>query len=86
METTTVKKKRPRSQPTPRGKRAAINDNDIFAIFEPSSRHVQLTAKQIVAFDRRHHGRTRNLLTVLYPEEGEWLERLSESGPAEASS
>ena len=64
---------------TPRGKRTAITDNDILGIFEPLSRHAQLTTKQIVAFDRRYESKTRNRLTDLYHEEGEWLERLSES-------
>ncbi len=79
METSTLKRKRPRSQPTPSGKRTAITDNDIFGIFEPLSRHAQLTTKQIVAFDRRYESKTRNRLTDLYHEEGKWLERLSES-------
>jgi protein involved in plasmid replication-relaxation len=73
-----LKKKRPRSQPTPSGKRTAITDNDIFGIFEPLSRHAQLTTKQIVAFDRRYGSKTRNRLTALYHEGGHWLERLSE--------
>jgi hypothetical protein len=79
METSTLKTNRPRSRPTPRGKRTAITDNDIFGIFDPLSRHAQLTTKQIVAFDRRYESKTRNRLTDLYHEEGEWLERLSES-------
>ena len=79
METSALKKNRPRSRPTPSGKRTAITDNDIFGIFEPLSRHAQLTTKQIVAFDRRYESKTRNRLTDLYHEEGEWLERLSEN-------
>ena len=79
METSTLKKNRPRSRPTPNGKRTAITDNDIFGIFEPLSRHAQLTTKQIVAFDRRYESKTRNRLTDLYHEQGEWLERLSEN-------
>jgi hypothetical protein len=79
METLTLKKNRPRSQPTPSGKRTAITDNDIFGIFEPLSRHAQLTTKQIVAFDRRYESKTRNRLTDLYHEDGKWLERLSEN-------
>jgi hypothetical protein len=78
MEPSTPRKNRSRSEPTPRGKRTAITDNDIFGIFEPLSRHAQLTTKQIVAFDRRYKSKTRNRLTDLYHEEGEWLERLSE--------
>ncbi len=56
-----------------------ITDNDIFGIFEPLSRHAQLTTKQLVAFDSRHASNTRNRLTDLYHEEGEWLIRLSET-------
>ena len=78
METSNRHKKRPRSQPTPSGKRTTITDNDIFGIFEPLSRHAQLTTKQIVAFDHRYESKTRNRLTNLYHEPGEWLERLSE--------
>jgi hypothetical protein len=78
MEISTLKKKRSRSRSTPSGKRAAITDNDIFRIFEPLSRHAQLTTKQIVAFDRRYESKTRNRLANLYREEGKWLERLSE--------
>ena len=72
------RKNRPRSRPTPSGKRTAITENDILGIFEPLSRHAQLTTKQIVAFDRRYESKTRNRLTDLYHEPGEWLERLSE--------
>jgi hypothetical protein len=79
METSTLRKNRPRSQPTPNGKRTAITKNDIFGIFEPLSRHAQLTTKQIVAFDRRYESKTRNRVTDLYHEAGHWLERLSES-------
>jgi hypothetical protein len=56
-----------------------ITDNDIFGIFEPLSRHAQLTTKQIVAFDPRYATTVRNRLTDLYHAEGEWLMRLSET-------
>jgi hypothetical protein len=78
MESPTARKHRPRSQATPIGRRTTITDNDIFGVFEPLSRHAQLTTKQLVAFDRRYDGKTRNRLTDLYHEEGEWLTRLSE--------
>ncbi len=78
METSTLRKHRPRSRPTPSGRNTMITDNDIFGIFEPLSRHAHLTTKQLVAFDRRYASNTRNRLTDLYHEEGEWLERLSE--------
>lgn len=79
METVNPRKHRPRSKPTPNGRRFLITDNDIFGIFEPLSRHAQLTTKQIVAFDSRHASNTRNRLTDLYHERGEWLVRLSET-------
>jgi len=79
METSTLRKHRPRSRPTPSGRHTIITDNDIFGIFEPLSRHAHLTTTQLVAFDRRYASNTRNRLTDLYHEEGEWLERLSET-------
>src|SRR5271154_2943913 len=79
METPAPRKHRPRSQPTPIGRQTLITENDIFGIFEPLSRHAQLTTKQLVAFDRRHASTVRNRLTDLYHAEGEWLVRLSES-------
>jgi hypothetical protein len=74
-----IRRNRSRSQPTPSGKRTAITDNDIFGIFEPLSRHAQLTTKQLVAFDRRYEKKTRDRLTDLYHEDGNWLVRLSET-------
>jgi hypothetical protein len=79
MELSTQRKRRPRSQPIPNGRQTLITDNDIFGIFEPLSRHAQLTTKQLVAFDSRHASTVRNRLTDLYHAEGEWLVRLSES-------
>src|ERR1700722_10676420 len=78
METSTTRKHRPRSHPTPIGRQTLITDNDIFGIFEPLSRHAQLTTKQIVAFDPRYATTVRNRLTDLYHIEGRWLVRLSE--------
>ena len=79
METSPNRKHRPPSQPTPIGRQTLITDNDIFGIFEPLSRHAQLTTKQIVAFDPRYATTVRNRLTDLYHAEGEWLVRLSET-------
>jgi len=79
MESSTKKKHRPRSKSTSNGRQTQITDNDIVGIFEPLSRHAQLTTKQLVAFDRRHASTVRNRLTDLYHAEGEWLVRLSES-------
>jgi hypothetical protein len=79
METSTLRRNRPRSQPTPLGKRTAITDNDIFGVFEPLSQHAQLTTKQIVAFDRRYESKRRNRLTDLHHEHVAWPERLSET-------
>src|ERR1700683_5196297 len=80
METTTAREHRPRSKPTPIGRQTLITDNDIFGIFEPLSRHAQLTTKQIVAFDPRYATTVRNRLTDLYHAEGEWLGRVRERG------
>jgi hypothetical protein len=77
MESSTARKRPPRSQPTPIGRQTLITDNDIFGIFEPLSRHAQLTTKQIVAFNPRYATTVRNRLTDLYHAEGEWLVRLS---------
>jgi len=79
METSTRRKRRPRSQPISNGRQTLITENDIFGIFEPLSRHAQLTTKQIVAFDHRHASTVRNRLTDLYHAKGEWLVRVSES-------
>jgi hypothetical protein len=79
METAKPRKHRPRSRPTPSGRHTMITDNDVSGIFEPLSRHAQLTTKQLVAFDSRHASNTRNRLTDLYHERGEWLLRLSET-------
>src|SRR6202453_1267382 len=79
MESSTARKHRPRSQPTPSGRNTLITDNDLFGIFEPLSRHAHLTTKQLVAFDPRYASTTRNRLTDLYHIEGKWLVRLSET-------
>jgi hypothetical protein len=79
METSSSRKHRPRSQPTPSGRNTLITDNDIVGIFEPLSRHAQLTTKQLVAFDSRYASTTRNRLTDIYHAEGKWLVRLSET-------
>ena len=78
MQLQTTRKHRSRTQPTPSGKRNALTENDLFGIFEPLSRYAQLTTKQLVAFDRRYATKTRNRLTDLYHEDGDWLVRLSE--------
>ena len=79
METPPTRKHRPRSQSTPNGRQTLITDNDILGIFEPLSRHAQLTTRQLVAFDPRHASTVRNRLTDLYHIEGDWLTRVSES-------
>jgi hypothetical protein len=78
MELVKTRKNRSRFTPQPSGKRTTITEHDIFGIFEPLSRHCQLTTKQLVAFDRRCDSKTRNRLTDLYHEQGAWLIRLSE--------
>src|ERR1700733_7013042 len=79
METSTARKHRPRSRPTPSGRQTLITDNDLYGIFEPLSRHAQLTTKQLVAFDPRYASTVRNRLTDLYHIEGKWLTRSSET-------
>ena len=79
MEISTTRKNRSRSHATPTGKRTTLTEPDIFGIFEPLSRHAQLTTKQLVAFDSRYDSKTRNRLTDLFHEGGAWLERVSES-------
>jgi hypothetical protein len=79
MTTQATRKNRSRVRPTPSGKRTTITDADVFGIFEPLSRHAQLTTKQIVAFDRRYPSKTRNRLTDLFHEGKGWLRRSSEN-------
>ena len=78
MNPTLSRKNRSRCIPTPSGRRTEITTNDIYGIFEPLSRHAQLTTKQIVAFDRRYATKTRNRLTTLFHAEGQWLGRLGQ--------
>lgn len=78
MSSTSTKKYRSRSVPTPNGRRMSITPNDIYGIFEPLSRHAQLTTKQLVAFDRRYAKKTRDRLTALFHEERQWLRRLGQ--------
>ena len=79
MQTTQPKKHRLRTKPTPGDHHARITLNDINGIFEPLSRHAQLTTKQLVAFDSRCESKTRNRLTQLFHSRGDWLVRLSET-------
>jgi hypothetical protein len=59
-----------------------ITDNDIRDIFEPLSRHAQLTTRQLVAFGARHPNLTKARLGALWHRtEGQrshWLHRLNE--------
>jgi hypothetical protein len=78
MNPTLTRKNRSRCIPTPSGRRTEITSNDIYGIFEPLSRHAQLTTKQLVAYDLRYATKTRNRLTALFHEEGQWLGRLGQ--------
>ncbi len=78
MNPTLTRKNRSRCIPTPSGRRTEITSNDIYGVFEPLSRHAQLTTKQLVAYDRRYATKTRNRLTALFHEEGQWLGRLGQ--------
>ncbi|WP_227967427.1 replication-relaxation family protein [Methylocystis sp. WRRC1] len=59
-----------------------ITDNDIRDIFEPLSRHAQLTTRQLVAFGARHPILTKARLGALWHgtagQRSHWLHRLSE--------
>ena len=79
MQAQPARKHRSRTHPMPSGKRNTITENDLRGIFEPLSRYQQLTTKQIVAFGSRYPTKTRNRLTDLYHEAGDWLVRLSEN-------
>jgi hypothetical protein len=65
-----------------RGKRIAITDKDVCDIFEPLSRHKQLTTRQLVAFGSRHPLVTKQRLGELWhATEGQashWLHRGNE--------
>jgi hypothetical protein len=78
MNPTLTRKNRSRSIQTPSGRRTEITSNDIYGIFEPLSRHAQLTTKQLVAYDRRYASKTRNRLTTLFHAEVQWLGRLGQ--------
>lgn len=72
------RKNRSRHAPAPGQRHTKITDNDIYGIFEPLSRHAQLTTKQLVAFDRRYPQRTRDRLTALFHDDCKWLRRLGQ--------
>lgn len=72
------RKNRTRHTRAPSGRRTSITDNDIYGIFEPLSRHAQLTTKQLVAYDQRYAMKTRERLTQLFHIDGEWLSRLGQ--------
>lgn len=78
MTAATPRKNRSRRTPAPGERRTKITDNDIYGIFEPLSRHAQLTTKQLVALDRRYPQRTRDRLTALFHDERKWLRRLGQ--------
>ena len=80
METSPSRKHRSRSQPKSNGRNTLITDNDIFGIFEPLSRHAQLTTKQLVAFDPRYASTTPQPPDRHLPRRrSKWLVRLSET-------
>jgi Replication-relaxation len=65
-----------------RGKRIEIADNDVRDVFEPLSRHKQLTTRQLVVFGSRHPLVTKARLGELWhATEGQashWLHRVNE--------
>jgi Replication-relaxation len=64
------------------GKRIEINDKDVCDIFEPLSRHKQLTTRQLVSFGSRHPLVTKSRLGELWhvteEQSSHWLHRVSE--------
>lgn len=78
MNSAQPRKNRTRHTPAPSGRPIAITDNDIYGIFEPLSRHAQLTTKQLLAYDRRYAMKTRARLTKLFHDEREWIGRLGQ--------
>lgn len=64
------------------GKSIQITDKDINDIFEPLSRHAQLTTRQLVAFGSRYPTITKARLSELWHatggERAHWLHRLNE--------
>jgi hypothetical protein len=82
METVLDRKRRSHLNRRAMPKGVQITDNDIRDIFEPLSRHAQLTTRQLVAFGTRHPVITKARLGELWhatqSERSHWLHRLNE--------
>jgi hypothetical protein len=83
METATNQKRRSHLARRAMTKGVQITDNDVRDIFEPLSRHAQLTTRQLVAFGARNSIITKARLGELWhATEGQrshWLHRLNEN-------
>jgi hypothetical protein len=74
MEAVAEKKRRSHLNRRAMPKGVQITDNDIRDIFEPLSRHAQLTTRQLVAFGARHPIITKTRLGEL------WYSRYEQHG------
>ena len=82
MEISTPLKRRSHLNRKAAGKGIQITDRDVLDIFEPLSRHAQLTTRQLVAFGSRYPTITKARLGELWHATGDershWLHRLNE--------
>jgi hypothetical protein len=82
MEALLDRKRRSHLSRRAMAKGVQITDNDIRDIFEPLSRHAQLTTRQLVAFGSRHPIITKARLGKLWHaterQRSHWLHRLNE--------
>jgi hypothetical protein len=82
MKPSAVPKRRSHLNRKAGGKGIQITDRDALDIFEPLSRHAQLTTRQLVAFGSRYPTITKARLGDLWHATGEehshWLHRLNE--------
>ncbi|MGE3642881.1 MAG: replication-relaxation family protein [Beijerinckiaceae bacterium] len=85
MDETHKPSRRSQLKRTAIAKNLQITDRDIFDIFEPLSRHSQLTTRQLVAFGTRYPTITKARLSHLWhATEGKrthWLHRVNEDVP-----
>ncbi len=82
MQTVTATKRRSHLDRKATGKGVQITEKDILDIFEPLSRHAQLSTRQLVAYGSRYPTITKARLSELWHSTGDerthWLHRLNE--------
>jgi hypothetical protein len=82
MDANAEKKNRKRFRRSAGTLNPEITDNDLFDIFEPLSRHAQLTTSQLIGYGKRYVTKTRGRLGDLYHvtegEESHYLHRVNE--------